>query len=191
MGLPNVREALRVPGSFCINPVQGSLPSAFPHGGTGLGLVRDVECHLQVGTDEITAEEFGGTVTEVIYCGERVYFAAFLRAMDNDAIAAIFPNTSVGSVPSGSGDRRIDYNPVSGIRPGKKLSDLAVPLLFSPLDLERHHFVYFPKAIPRVEETALLQLSFAEEVGIAVAFVAIPASDGTVYRVRKREDLTL
>lgn len=190
MSLPSVASALRVPGNLCINPTQNGLASAFPHAGTGLGVVAQQVVHWEANSEEITAEEYGGIVTEVVYGGVRIYLAAFLRGLDNDALATIFPDTTAASVPSGSGDRSIDYR-IGTARAGKKLSDLAVPLLFSPIDVERHRFVYFPRAIPRVEEAALLQLSAGEEQVIAVAFMAIPDANGVVARVRKREDLTL
>jgi hypothetical protein len=47
------------------------------------------------------------------------------------------------------------------------------------------------KAIPMVEETAMLQLSLKQELGIGVLFQAIPDSTGRLYDVGRRGDLTL
>lgn len=184
MSTPSVLQVLRVPGRLVLNPTD--LSTTFPYGGTALGLVRDTVVHIVNGTREITAEEFGNTVTEVVLAGTRLYISCALRAFDNDALAAIFPEAST---QSGSGDKGLTYNPSTGIRAGKKLSDMAAKILFAPVDEERDFFVYFPKAIPHPEETAKLELSFEEEIGVDVSFKAIPDATFRVCLIKKRQDL--
>ena len=42
-----------------------------------------------------------------------------------------------------------------------------------------------------MEETATLQLSLAQEIGMPVVFQGIPDANGKVYEIGKRGDLTL
>lgn len=183
-----VRDVLRIPGRIVINPT--NLASAFPHGGTEMGLTRDAEMRFGISTSLVTAEEWGQAPVESVYTGESAVFAAVLREWDNDAIDNIFPNTGTGAT---SGDRSI-LGRVSGgsfNRAGYLLSNKSFILLFSPKAVDRHPMVLVRKAIPMVEETSLMRLSLAEEFGIGVVFQAIPNSTGQVYDIGKREDLTL
>jgi hypothetical protein len=59
------------------------------------------------------------------------------------------------------------------------------------LPLDEQPMVLVRKAIPMVEETAMLQLSLKQELGIGVLFQAIPDSTGRLYDVGRRGDLTL
>ena len=188
MSTGSVRDVLRVPGKLVINPTD--ITAAFPHGGTELGLTRDSEMRFGIKTELVHAEEWGNQPVESVYCGESAVFAAVLREWDNDALSNIFPNTGTGSV---SGDKTI-LGRVDGVgvnRAGYLLSGKSFILLFSPKSVDRHPMVIIRKAIPMVEESSLLQLSLAEELGIAVVFQAIPDSSDRLYDVGKREDLTL
>ena len=188
MSAPDVRDVLRVPGKLVINPTD--ITAAFPHGGTEIGLVRDSQLRFGYRTDLVHAEEWGGQPVESVYCGEVALFAAVLREWDDDALSNVFPNTGTGAI---SGNRTI-LGRVSGgsfNRAGYLLSGKSFVLCFSPRSVDRHPMVIVRKAIPMVEETALLQLSLAEELGIGVVFQAIPDSSGRLYDVGKRGDLTL
>lgn len=187
MATANVNNILRVPGRLVKDP--SALASAFPHGGTALGLTRDMEFRFGFKTSVVTGEEFGSSVVETIYAGEAVIFAAVLREFDNDALSAIFPNTTTG----GSGDEIIEYKPGDNTtnRPGTLLSTKAFKLLFSPRAVDAHPHILIYNAIPAVEEAAMLQASLGHEFGIAVAFHGTPDATGRTYQIGKRADLTL
>jgi hypothetical protein len=89
----NVRNILRFPGRLCKTPT--NLAAAFPHGGTELGVVRDMVFRPMVSTTPIHAEEFGRTV-EVIVTKESAVFACVLRSYDNDLLSDVFHNTGAG-----------------------------------------------------------------------------------------------
>jgi len=186
MATATVRDVLRIPGRLLINPT--NLNSAFPHGGTELGLTRDAEMRLGINTSLVTAEEWGQAPVEAVYTGESAVFAAVLREWDNDAISNVFPNTGTGST---SGDRTILGRTSGANRAGYLLSNKAVVLLFSPKAVDRHPMVLVRKAVPLVEISSMLSLSLAEEFGIGVVFQALPNSAGQLYDIGKREDLTL
>ena len=74
MATARVRDILRIPGRLVINPT--NLNSAFPHGGTELGLTRDAEMRFGITTSLVTAEEWGQAPVEAVYTGESAVFAA-------------------------------------------------------------------------------------------------------------------
>lgn len=189
MAAANVQDVLRVPGRLVKDPTD--ITADFPHGGTELGLTRDAEMRFGIRTALVTAEEWGQQAVESIYAGESAVFAAVLREWDNDAIALMFPNTGTG--PTSEANKTI-LGRVSGAgvnRAGYLLSTQSAVILFSPLAVDRHPMVIIRKAIPMVEETSMLSLSLAEELGIGVVWQAIPNATGQVYDIGRREDLTL
>ena len=184
MATANVRNILRSPGSLCINPTD--LTTAFPHGGTAIGVVRDLAFVFNMKTSETTGEEWGGVATRVFYDGEKPFIAAVLREFDDDAISNIFPNTAEGTV---SQTRQINMVANSGNRAGFDLTGQSFILVFSPDDVDRKNFILLHRAVPAVEETSRLNLKLSEEVGLGVVFWATPDADNEVYRIGKRADL--
>ena len=195
---------MRIAGRLCVDPTDIGDTAEFPYGGTALGITRGAEFRFGIKSSIVTAEEWGGQAVESVYGGEVAVFAFVLREFDNDAISNIFPNTSAGSV---SGDRVIE-GAVSGAgvnRAGYLLSNKAVKLLFAPqvdkttttpgsstfIPYDEQPMVLIRKAIPMVEETAMLQLSLAQEIGIGVVFQAIPDANEKLYVVGKRGDISL
>ena len=204
MSAPDVRKIIRIAGRLCINPTDISDSEVFPFSGTALGITRDAELRFNVQTRLVKAEEFGSQVVEAVTAGESALFAFVLREFDNDALATVFPNTATGTT---TGNVTIEGR-VSGVgvnRSGYLLSNKAVKLLFAPrventvptagsttnLPLDEQPMVLIRKAIPMIEETAMLQLSLKQELGIGVLFQAIPDSSGRLYDVGRRGDLTL
>jgi len=186
MATGNVRNILRLRGRLCYGAT--NLTTDYPHGGTALGLVRDMIFNFGAKTTLSTAEEWGGVVSKAFYTGERPFLAAVLRDFDNDSLNAIFPNTTAGS---SSGDRYVTYGPgASGVnRPGYDLTNKQIKLVFSPTAADRHPFIILYYAIPALEETAALNLSLSQEVGIGVAFWGGVDSSGRTYAIGKREDI--
>jgi hypothetical protein len=78
MGLGKAIDCIRERGRVCVGP--SNLSAAYPHGGTGLGLIRDIEFQPGIRNREIAAEEFGGIATEYIRLGERAALTGVLRA---------------------------------------------------------------------------------------------------------------
>ena len=187
MATADPRKVIRgLTGWLCHTPT--NLLADFPHGGTAIGEVRDAELRWGIRTRLITAEEYGGQVVESIYTGESAVLACVLRGFDDDALSAIWPTSAAGS----TGHRLLKQDVVTNEkRPGSFMSSRAVKLCFSPRAVDQHRFVVLFRAIPMVEETARLQLRLDEEVGLAVMFRGLPASDGRVYECGLRKDVTL
>ena len=162
--------------------------TAYPHGGTALGLVRDVQIRRTEGRQIITAEEFGVEVVDEVYTGEAWVIAFALRGWDSDAILEVFPNTNLGS---SSKFRGVDY-PGTTIKPGALKSATATKVLFTPDDDKNHPAVYMPNAIAELAEDLTIALGRTEEVLIACAFRALRdgATAGRSVQVRLLEDLS-
>jgi hypothetical protein len=180
MATPDVRNVLRVPGYLVKDPT--NLATAFPHGGTALGMIRSIEVRWTPRAKVIAAEEWGGTAVSQVYTGETVILAAILRSWDSTAVASIFPAASGATV---------NYRVATG---GTRPGTLQTPhkLVFSPVALDYHPFVYFPAAVGLPDAAARLQLSLAEEIGLAVVWRALPAdSSGSVYQIGLRGSIVL
>jgi hypothetical protein len=188
MSLPVYRDALRVPGKLCASPT--NLSAAYPHGGTALGMHSKLVVQPKAIVSPITAEEYGGTVVDAIYCGEKPLIKCVLRGWDADAISSVMPNTTVGSL---SGRRYIRFEPgVSGQnKPGYRLGNQAIKLLFSPDNYLYNPFLLVYAAIPAWEESAEMALTDDNELALSVAFWATPDSSGRTYAWGWAKDLSL
>ena len=162
--------------------------TAYPHGGTALGLVSDVRIRRTEGRQLIVAEEFGVEVVDEVYSGEAWLLSFALRGWDSDAILACFPNTDLGTT---SKFRGVDY-PGTTVYPGTLKSTLATKVLFTPNDTANHAAVYLPNAFAELAEDLTIALGRTEEVLIACAFRALRdgATAGRAVQVRLLEDLT-
>ena len=183
MSIPNIDDILRVPGRLCIDPT--NLAIAYPHGGIGIGVIRNILVKQASVSYSVTAEEFGKETVDMVYGGETWVLGAVLRSYDKDAIQKLFPNTSLGV----SGQRVISHP--GATREGHLLSSRTVKLLFSPDDTTNHPMVLLHKAAPLVEETAEFNLSLAQELGLAIMFVGLRDASNRVIAIGIGSDLTL
>lgn len=180
----DLTKALRNRGRICINPTD--LATAYPHGGTDLGLVR--ACAVRFGHvySLIKAEEWGIEVVEGIDGGEAVALATILRGADDNAINTVHANTTLGAVSG----HRVIQGPGNN-RAGHLLSSRSVVLCFSPDDLDNHEMVLLYKALPMLDEAAELALSTSEDLETSAVFVGIRDGSSRVYKVGHRKDLSL
>lgn len=188
MATADLHAVLQVPGRLVVNPT--SLSAAYPYGGTELGSVHQIGVRRVAATYDVTAMEYGGAIVESIQGGENWALAAYLRQFDNDAIAAVFPNTTTGT-----STKRVAVshwmNAASPVRPGSLVSSRSVKLLFVPYDVDRHRAVYLYRALPRVEETWEMALAVDTRVEVPVVFVAIPDTGGKVATIDFIREITL
>ncbi len=186
MAAPDPIDILKgVSGRLCHSPTDLAAP--FPHGGTALGVVRDVKFRLLGRTRPIRAEEWGGLAVDYLGTDQGAVLGFILRSWDNDALQAVFADTAAG----GSGKRVVRGRATTeGCRAGGKLSARARKLLFSPDDSHDPGFLV-SKAIPLPEENAELRFLLPEEIGIPVLWHCIPDGSGNLYQLGRLEDLTL
>lgn len=185
--LHNIENILRVPGRLCYNPT--SLTTAYPHGGTGLGVVKTVRVKPYKVYHKITAEEFGSEAIDYVDGGESWILGAILRSFDKDALKLIFPSAVTGTITQ----EAVVAHPAAdtAIRAGLLMSAKAVKLLFSPDDPARNPFLILYNAIPLIDESAEINLELDSDFTIGMLFAGIRSSAGKVMAMGLKEDLAL
>lgn len=188
------RLVRRVPGRLaygCTN-----LASVWPHGGTGLGLVRGV-VYREYGADyPVTVEAKGGAPVEYLRRGVIVGIGGILRGWDDDALSLLFPNTAAGT----TSQRRV-VGGTETVRAGNWMSGSGVVLVFTPegathaqsastADVDAP-FIVLHRAIPMLGETAELKLNRRDDTGMPVLFMGIENTNGKTRMIGPRRDLSL
>lgn len=179
----NPRNISSFPGKLVANPT--SLTAAYPGGGTELGIVQDIVIMVEQPYKDIQAEEFGGQRVEAIITREGCSVGAILRSWDKDAIAAVFPNTAAGAT---TGKRQVTAP--GSVRPGAKMSDRSLVLVFWPDDRDRHPFFVMYRALPALKETVELQMKLDEEFGLPLLFVGIQDTSSRLYAFGLGHDIS-
>lgn len=182
MAAPATIVMQRVRGKLVANPT--SLAGAYPYGGTELGAVRDMEFRVGVFSVPVRGSEFGVTIDR-LRTGEFGVFAAFMRGWDIGMISTIFPNVT----NSGSGFK-FDADDAT-YRAGMWESSRAISLLFVPQNPTVQRAIYLRTALPMPSESAAMQLSPDNEVGLPVMFESIPSDNGLSHHVALLANITL
>lgn len=178
------RNILRIPGRLVKNPTD--MTAVFPYGGTELGVFRDMWWSIGIKSERLVPEDIKAGVAHIVTEFEPVA-SCCLRSWDNDFIASVFMNAQTDSFGEVG-----DAGKVQGTRrAGFDLADLNFKLLFAPLAEDFHRFLYFPNAIPLIDETQQIRLSLAEEFGIVVLFSAAPDSQGRTHIWDIKENIVL
>lgn len=188
MAAPSPSQALRVPGKLCFGPT--NLSTAFPHGGTALGLVKSAAWAGGEIPSLETAEEWGGVVTGVTLAREPSIFSCTYRGWDKDAIT----KTMLDPVVGGTTSRVIHRGEVGtdGTRPGAQMGDQAGVLYFSPL-ADQHPGLLMFHAIPMPDAAAKWLFSAADEFEVGAIWFCAPADIPLrrIFDVGLRGDLSL
>jgi hypothetical protein len=154
-------------GRLAINPTD--LSGAWPYGGTELGVASFVRAFPRFLSQSYEREQDNG-IQHVAYLGERWRVGALLEQWNNDAAAAVFPNTRLAT-----GDR-ILTSPGQALSAGQ--SPTSVKLLIAPFDeWEDGQALILYDAVPLIEETAELNFSFIRTFRLAMLFEAQPTGD--------------
>lgn len=160
-----------------------SLATAWPHGGTGLGVVDQIRVLPNRKLGFVKDEGYGRT-SSVIDLGEEWWLFAILRGFDADAVEKVFPATRAGAV---SGKRGIFY-PGTTFRPGTAIT--SVKLIFTPDDEFNHRFLVMRAAVPAAQEQTELLHEVSDEFKIPVVFYAlVDGTEALAYELK--EDITL
>lgn len=181
----NPRDISKFPGKLCVNPTDLAL--AFPHGGTGLGVVRNIMFRPEIKYEDVIAEEYGERV-ESFAVSQGCILVATLQSWDAEVLRNIFWNTELGAV---SGRRKIKEGASATNRAGFRLSDRSVVLLFSPDDTDRAPMLLMRRALPYAQESAEAAFALNSDIAIPVGFSGIRDADGDLYEWAMRKDITL
>lgn len=184
MAAPEVGNILLVPGRLAAGPTDLSL--AWPHGGTGLGLVQDVVLRPARTMIFLREEAFGSEITEALDMGEAWILACAARTHDRDLLQRAFASTIAGA---SSEKRNVTYP--GTFRAGTLRSTATVKLLFTPDDPDRHDFVILYNAMPYLPPEAEVPLSRSVELTYPVVFQGIRDATDRVVRWGPKEDIAL
>lgn len=180
---PNPRDILRVPGRLSYGAT--SLLTAYPHGGTALGVVRAITAAPNERAVNVVAEEYGGETVERIYLGQGWTLSAILRSYDPAALALLTPNSAAGTVSQ----ERLVTEPGT-VRAGHARASAGVKLVFTPDAPDAPYLVLY-RAVPSLDGSAALQFGRSTELEIAMVFAALRDASGRMIAMGRREDITL
>ncbi len=159
-----------------------NLATAWPHGGTGLGLVGVCEIVPQQAYRVLTAEETGSAV-EVLWLGGDV--VAYFTAMgwDNDAQAVIHPNSD-----QSSGHTIVKW-PGTDVVVGTPTTTLT-NVVFTPWDTtnSRGWIIYKAAPLPDNQRLRFSAQSFLESPAV---LIALPDGSDRLGAMGKFSELTL
>lgn len=160
-----------------------NLAAAWPHGGTGLGLVGQVFVIPQRKWLAIDAEETGSAV-EVLWLGGDVVVGFTLEGWDEDAVAVIHPNTATTS------SRTVIEWPGSDVGVGSPMTPLT-NVVFTPHDTTNGKGFVLYKAVAVPDLNAELAFSAARFLEQPAVLVAIPDGTDRLGKMGKFGDLSL
>ena len=184
MALPDATKIFRVPGRLCIDPTD--LSTAFPHGGTAIGIASQIRVVTGIEEARVTAEELGGQAVEAILGKRDFVLGCLLRQWDNDAIGTLFgSDATTGS----SGDKVINWPGTD--RAGYQLSARSVKLCFTADRQTEHPSLLVYKAIPLVAEAEAMRLTVLAELVMPAVLLGIRDSSSRVAAMGLLSDLSL
>jgi hypothetical protein len=189
------RKVMRVPGRLAYGCTD--LTAVWPHGGTGLGSVRQVAWVERSVPYPITIEAMGGEAVEYVEPGVDVFLTFVLRTNDDNALQKVFRNTAAGT----TSQRRLVTEPGT-VRAGNWMSGRAVtPLVFTPEgsthawaratpDVDAPFIVLY-SAIPMIRDDLEIPLERTDEWAIQTTWRGIRDSSARVFARGARKDITL
>lgn len=157
-----------------------SLAAAWPHGGTGLGLVGGIFLSTPSLIASLPAEETNSAV-KVLSLGGDLAVTFTCRGWDNDALSVIFPNTAT------SNSHRVVSFPAStiGVAPTSLTN-----LVFTPNNPNHPGFVLYSVA-PVLEVNAQLYFSAYRYLEIPALMIAMPDGSDRLGKLGKFSELSL
>ena len=170
-----------IPGRIVLNPT--NMSAAFPYSGTVLGSIRSVRFEPGLGTFSVIAEEWG-IATQNYYKGETGRLLAVMRELDNDLLTHLFRGDGAGAT---TGGREVSPTVLANAA-GAAVPDSVI--YFAPYS-DAHHGVILYRAKAMVQEAGAINFSNRAEVGLAVAWEALPDATGRPYQIARKEDIVL
>lgn len=180
MAAPDANSAFLASGQLaygCTN-----LATAWPSGGTLLGLVGAVYVFPQSESKALLAEETNSAV-EVLWLGGDVTVSLTANNWDNDALAFLFPNSSAVS------NSTVVEWPGSDVVAGAPLTTYT-NVVFRPNNTAHPGFI-LNKVAPVPEVNARLAMSAYRWLEVPAVLVALPDASGNVGKMGKYSVLSL
>jgi hypothetical protein len=180
MGSPDPNSSYLVSGRLaygCTN-----LSTAWPHGGTGLGLVGEVNVFPQSLSDPLLQEETN-SASEVLWLGGDVVVSFTAHNWDVAALAFLFPNSSASN-----GHTVVDW-PGTDVTAGAPTTTYT-NVVFTPRNSEHPGFVIY-KAAPLPAANESLVFSAYKWLEVPGVILALPDGSDRLGKMGKFSELTL
>ena len=167
MGSPDTNTAYLVAGRLAYGCT--SLATAWPHGGTGLGLVGSIFVFPPSASKALLAEETN-SASEVLWLGGDLTVSLTANGWENDALAFLNPNSSMVST------HVVVEWPGSDVVVGAPTTTYT-NVVFTPTNTEHPGLILY-KVAPVPEVNQRLALSAVRWLEVPAVLVALPdASD--------------
>lgn len=184
MASGNAARIIRAPGRLVADPT--SLATAYPHGGTELGLAR--LCVLQpLGSPFRVESEALADATDVLEGPLRFVFSCFLRGWDDDALRLIMPDF----YSAGATSQHAVFEAPGSAKPGASAIGRARIFLFAADDPLNTPSVLILRGIAEWSAAAELAWQRNEELGLPIAIECLRNSAGRTVQIGRLADLTL
>lgn len=152
------------------------LTAAWPHGGTGLGLVSSVQVMPPALYRPVVREEDNASDV-VIFLGGPFLVGMRIESWDNDALAAVHPSSTTVT-----GDRVLQW-PGSGTLPGSQVTPLS-KLVITPEDETKPGVIVY-SAAPMVQLNEGMRLQAKNFLWVPIVFSALPDGSGRLAAMGK------
>lgn len=177
-------RVIRAPGTLYVNVSGPYEPSLAPFGGVALGNTQGVYI-ANFGTGfTVWSEEYGEPADQLEVLRDAA-MGCFLRSWDDDAISAVFPNTSEGVTT------QHQILTLHGSRePGESIyDDRATTMIFLPHNPKDAPAVLAYAAVPLVDESSQLRFSYGDDLGIPALWRFFRDGTGKIAEVGRAWDL--
>lgn len=177
-------RTIRASGRIVVGPTDLSV--AYPYGGTEVGRTRACVL-LPLGVPTIVRDEGLGEPIDVLEGDNRYAFSCFLRGLDDDALAQLFP----GGYSAGAVTKHAVWAEPGTRVPGQSALDRALKVLYVPDDLVNNSALLLYRAIPDWVEGAEVFFTKADELGLPVAMECLRDASDRILQLGRLPDLTL
>ena len=165
----DIAKVLVQPGRLVASPT--NLATAFPHGGTSLGMTENgVLLSRQENYKIVNSEESGQVPVKIIHLGEVLYLQAELIEWDDAVLNQLWKGyVTAGGV---SGNKNLTWPGDGTYYPGLDLSAQSIVLAFIPEDTSLNKVAVARKAIP-VSPTADMLFKASEKSIMILRFILL------------------
>ena len=168
-----------------VNPNNARGP--FPHGGTEVGQVVEIELEPSAASPLVVPCEGLGEPSDVLEGENNHTVRMTLRGWDPDAVGAFMS----GGYRLGNASQRPGWASPGVTTPGVSAASRAVSILLVPEAPTQVPCLYIPRGVPFVRGGGSIAFSRTEEFRVPLEIVCLRGAAGELYSLEMLGDLTL
>lgn len=185
MASENVARIIRAPGQLIVNPTTSFATTAFPYGGTELGLVKIVSVLPRGVPFRIECEGLG-EASDILEPNREYAVSFILRGWDDDVVANLLAQSFV----AGATTRHAVYRAPDNV-PGASSIGRAAILAYIPDDVIHAPGLLAYRAIVDWDEGIELTFDRQNEVQLELRADLLRDGSGSMLKVGRIQDLVL